>query len=438
VAVNPASAEDHKLLGDAARCSNDPREALLSYRSYIELGGQDSTVSRMLPSLSSLLATVSVTVPAMDDRGPPTLSVEMADDVATLSLDASGSWSVSDIRTSVPVVLTVQGAGWAASRTPLEALASGEVRTINLALEWVGFGKVAVATFEEDALDAVWLSAGGPVPLASKSSLEVTAGELSFQVVNSMGSQDVRLAVSQGATLQFDPTSWAAAELKISGVPAGSDVRVFVEGHDGTFMEREGHADATGETDEESGVIVAPSLVLQSLVGGVGGLFVKHPQLGEGLGQVVLAPGTSNSATFVWQEMPGVPGVRSAWTSWRDLRARNEALHKRATISGLAVTVGAGIASAIFWGLAASSSAAAGQARTDTVLAGDRGDLEGMQSGFDRHQSAMAEELGFAVSGGIAAGLSGVGLGLTLTFDSVGKKRTADQGEWSMVDTPNG
>jgi hypothetical protein len=60
-----------------------------------------------------------------------------------------------------------------------------------------------------------------------------------------------------------------------------------------------------------------------------------------------------------------------------------------------------------------------------------------MLSGFDRHQSAMSAELGFMISGGIAAGLSGVGLGLTLTLDTVGKKRTADQREWSMADTPS-
>jgi hypothetical protein len=310
------------------------------------------------------------------------------------------------------------------------------VREVEVKPQWVGTGQLTLAAFDDETLDAVLASPGGPVVLTPQSSQALTAGDVSFEVANAMGVQKVDLTLTAGDTLHFNPASWAASELRVSGIPVGSEVRVFVEGHDGTFMERARRAAAEGELDEESGLVFAPPVVLQSLVSGAGGLFVTHPLLGKGLGQVVLAPGSSNAATFKWKEMPGVPGVRRAWTDWHQQRRQHESLRQAGKLAGLAMAVGSGVASGIFWALAATNSAAAEQARKDAVLAGDQSDLSAMQQKWDDHESALRNELGFAVGGGVAAGLSGAGLGITLSFDRIGAKKIADQGDWTMRVAP--
>jgi len=430
--VKPDSIEDHKLLGDAARCANDPRQALVAYRTYLALGGKDPSVSSILPSLSSLLATVAVTMPLGEGLPAPMIHVVSGDDVAEGILDVSGSGVVPDVRTGVPVELVVHGPGWTPIRIPVEALASAEVRPIEVTPEWAGKAAVAVTGFDDAKLSVMWSTSIGLVELTPNSSVEVTAGDVAFEVINPMGRQEVQVQVPADSTFEFNPASWAAAELRVAGVPVGSEVRVFVEGHDGTFMERAGQAETEGELDTESGVVFAPPVVLQSLVSGAGGLFVTHPLLGEGVGQVVLAPGASNSTKFKWQEMPGVPGVRDAWTEWHQVRKKHESFRKTGKIAGIAMAVGSGVASGIFWALAASSSAAADRARQDGVLAGDSGDVDLVQQKWNDHEAALQSELGFAVGGSIAAGLSGAGLGLTLSFDHIGAKKIADHGEWSM------
>jgi hypothetical protein len=430
--VKPDSIEDHKLLGDAARCANDPREALVAYRAYLALGGKDPSVSSILPSLSSLLATVAITMPLGEGLPAPMIHVVSGEDVAEGILDSSGSGVVLDVRTGVPVELVVHGPGWTPVRIPLEALASAEVRPIEVTPEWAGKATVAVTGFDDANLSVMWSTSVGQVGLTPNSSFEVTAGDVAFEVINSMGRQEVQVQVPADSIFEFNPASWAAAELRVAGVPVGAEVRVFVEGHDGTFMERGAQAATGGKLDTESGVVFAPPVVLQSLVSGAGGLFVTHPLLGEGLGQVVLAPGTSNSARFKWQDMPGVPGVRRAWTEWHQIQQQHESLRKDGKIVGIAMALGSGVASGIFWALAASSSAAADQARRGGVLAGDQGDIGLMEQKWDDHSSALSDELGFAIGGGVAAGLSGAGIGITMSFDRIGAKKLADHGEWTM------
>ena len=425
-------AENHKLLGDAARCANDPREALVSYRAYLALGGKDPSITSILPSLSSLLATVAVTVPLPDGHPPPSVHVVVGDDVAEGILDTTGIGVVPDVRTGVPVVLVVHGPGWEPSRTAIDSLASAEVRPVNVTPNWVGKATLTLTDFDHTKLEATLTTPIGAQVLEPNSTREITAGDVSLQVSNSMGLQAVNIPLPAGSNFEFNPASWAAAELRIAGLPVGSEVRVFVEGHDGTFMERAGQAAEEGELNEESGIILSPPVVLQSLVSGAGGLFVNHPLLGEGLGQVVLAPGVSNSATFKWQEMPGVAGVGRAWTEWHGLRLKHERLRKKGKIAGIAVAVGSGVASGILWALAAGSSATANQSRKDAVVAGDQGDIAQMEELFEQHQSALSQELAFSVGGGIAAGIAGTGLGITLAFDQIGKKKIAEHGEWSM------
>jgi hypothetical protein len=186
----------------------------------------------------------------------------------------------------------------------------------------------------------------------------------------------------------------------------------------------------------QTGVLVADGLSFDSLTGGTGGIFVKHPVLGSGVASVVVAAGENNIASFQWGLLDGVPGLRKKWQDWNTERD-NVIRETRRVPVGLGIaSVGFATAAAILFGGAHVAGAGVGAAQADGLAASVVGDRSEVGKAWDGYLLASAQEEALLTASGVVAGLAVTGLGLTVAFGLKGERQRARLLPWEPWEAP--
>ncbi len=425
VEAAPEDAALHALLGDAERCLGNTRPAVLAYLRHLELAGEDPTVRALVDSLRGSLASMLVRIPDGDRPAEPSYVVWLGErPLDPAAPGGTGEQLFVDLAPGEPVTITVDAPGFQASSQTVQGLQAGEHRVVELTARWLGFGQLRLA---DDADCLAWV---GEDPLTQER-LELTADTTTVVVQGSHGTVEAMVDVARGDTTTFDPSPWLPAAVRISGLPAGASVRLFIEGPEGRVISREVTLDASrGTLHPETGVLIAPPYTVDSLYGGTGGVFVTHPIVGKGVTQVVLAPGDLNQATFDWSSLEGVASVTEAYSQWRasQLQARRQAVAP--TLAAGLVALGTGVVAGVLGGSAVAAGRDVTEARSDAMLAADSGQPAAVDGLWSDYEAASRRETGLLVGTGILGAVSVAGTSLTITFGVRGQRGVAEVGEW--------
>lgn len=418
----PADPDGWRLHGDAARCGGQTRAAALAYKRYQELGGDDPRVALMLRGLVETLGTLDVVV-ARQEGGPvPLVRLELPDGGGILSPEVQhgGALRFSYLPTGQPLRATVAGRGLDPMDVEVERLAPGEARTLEVSPHYVGLGTVRVATHDPALCRTTLITADGEAEVKPGGSERVTAGKFVAMVSGEHGEITVPLDVAPNAQLTFDPTLWLPASLTIVDLPAGAEVRVFVEGLDEARIERSAAAPPLGgRIDAGTGVRLADPLLVESLIGGAGGIFVSHPVLGDGAGSIVLEPGSVNATTFDWRALQGVAVVSDLYQGWSRRRSQLQKTVRGQAAAPAALAIGSAVASGVMLALALDAE----QRLEDAALARD----------VAGNAAASEQRTAFGVVAGVAGGVAVVGVAITGALGARGKRELAEFGEWDPL-----
>ena len=425
----PDQAEGWQLAGDAARCASDTRAAVLAYRRYLALAGEDAAVQGLVDALAATLATARVRLALPEEADRVEVTLELPDQLLEHSSREGDAWTFGDLPVGVEGTLHVAGMGLAAFSHGLRALGAGETVEVDLPVDWLGIGEVRLAEFDLDVVSVTLIKAGEEQPVGPSSETWVTAGALRARVRTDHGTLEAPLEVEAGQQLAFDPAPWLPAALTLVQVPAGATVRLSVEGAGGEIVEREEVFDPDdGAVDPATGVRIAPPRKVDSLIGGTGGLFVSHPVLGSDASSFAVLAGAVNATTFDWRALSGVSTVQESFDRWRQA---NDPAPKRATRTRV-LGIGAGILAAASVGLIAGAAAADADvdaARQEGLgVVDDGGSDEELRSSWTWNQSSANTRDALLVIGGVAGGL-GV-TGLTFTIVSAAHRPELDLSDW--------
>jgi len=426
--ANPDDPAAWRLLGDAERCVGSVRAAVIAYRRHLELGGEDEAVPGLIEGLVASLAGLEVRFVETDRPATPGAEVLLGEERVGPFEVIDGMLRFRDLPTDGPIVVRVRGPGFVSEPSELPQLGPSEVRAVELTPVWAGFGKLALAG--DAMVQVIAIGPDGEVELGAEP-VELTAEQLDVHVHGGHGTVVVPVTVARGETTTFDPTPWRPSGLRVIGLPAGSTVRVFVEGPEGRTLNREVILDGLrGTIDDATGVRVAPPHSIDSLFGGTGGLFVSHPLLGSGVAPAVLEGGGPNTLTFDWSTLEGVPAVQARYDAWKlqRLEARREAA-RAPLITGL-VAAGAGVAAAAMFGGATAVGEEVTAARAEAMTASDSRDGAGVEAGWTDYSQASQRERGLLAGAGVLGGVAVTATGLTIAFGVRGKGRVAEVGVW--------
>ena len=421
--ARPDEAAGYRLLGDAARCDGDSREAVIAYRRFGELGGSDPAVDSMIQGLQGMLARLVVQVALPEDAGVPRMRLLLGDEELTPRSLPDGSWRFEDLPAGVELLLLLEGRGLRDLERGVEPLGVGAERAITVEPEWVGTGRLTLGDRPcKGCLVLAWIE-GVENELGPGQSVEVTAGLVPIEVSNAHGTSEVPVTVEPGDEVTFDPVSWMPSELTLIGVPAGSRVTVRIRGFEGAELRRDLELPVgAGELDTDAGVRVPSPQRIRSLVGGEGVVVVEHPVLGTGEARLVLEPGAVNATTFNLRTMPGTPAARTAFEAWRleVQQARRKAATRPLPTAILAI--GSGVAAAVLLGLGGGASADAATLGRDyeTSLATETADQ--ISDRYDAWQGRELEATRLLAAGGISGGVAAIGGTLTVVLAATGEK----------------
>jgi len=421
VALLPDAPDAWALAGDAARCSNAVREAVLAYRRYEELGGAEPRIKEVLAALADQLGSVTVLLERPEEVSSLTVLLDTGEEYIEAA-DIRGGYLFSDIEPGRDVVVDVAGTGLRARTVVVRALASGEHREVEIDLEVVGFGTVAMLPYKSDKLVVTIGGPEGRVLADSGSNLEVTVGSYTVRVESPHGAVEVPIEVGEGGLQTFDASAHQPAAMTVVGLPGGATVRLFVEGEGGETVEQRFRIPLAGaEIDGDTGVLVAPPVKVRNLRAGRGGLFVEHGTLGEGSSEFVVARGGEQATTFNWRAMPGVAKVSAAFQTWAEQDRVSRQAQGRTT--GIGVAGGALLAAGV--GVLIGGAVAGGQIdgnRSAAIAASDSNDGQALIDAVQSYKSASSARTALLVAGSVSAGLGVAGLTFTFGQGAAAKK----------------
>ena len=430
--------DGHRLLGDAYRCSQAFRPAVLAYRRYLELGGADPNVRDLLDQLASSLATVEVHIAVDDPDVVPRVQVELdGERIDPTSRDRTSA-RFEDLGTAQAGQLVVAGRGLLAEVVELEPLGAGETRQVEVTPAVVGLGTVALGPFDSKTTTVTVHTPDEAVELVPGAVRVITAGDFEVGVETELGGVRIPLHVAAGGQTSFEPSRHLPAGLTLAGLPAGSEVLVFVENPSGATVERTLRIpQERGQIDVGSGLRLAPETQVDSLFGGKGGVFVSHPNLGERNLEVVLENGAWTGVQFDAAAMPGAAPIGQAWETWRqgsdvrkkELRGASGAF---AVISG--VLLGGGAA------LVGLSQYAANQRIKPQLLCDAWTAHDGSYAGpaCDEAGAIRRQQEALLVAGSAAVGVGLAGVTVSVVFGVNSRKAGDRAGAWDPWDIEAG
>ena len=431
VLAAPEEAEGWRLAGDAARCSSDMRGAVVAYRRYVDRGGAEASVVEMIDALALNLAVVTVQLELAEGSTVPVVRLDTGKEFLAPFAASDEELRFSDLPVGVPFSVTLAGRGLEAQQHDVPALAPGQTFEIRAAPDWIGLGEIQVSEHAAGLCRTTIYTADDIQVAGPGDRIEVTAGEVVAHVDNENGLLEIPLEVGRDTVVDFAPERHLPASLTVVGLPAGAEVRVFVETSSGDVVEQTASLAADqGEIDDSTGVRLAPPHKFLSLRGGSGGVFVAHPALGDAPASLVLESGSVNAATYPWQALEGVPGVTARYEDWKAEVATARRLQQRTSalgvLSGVLAAAGAGllVGAAVEDGKI-TKSRAEGLGATDGMT--DEGALE---AAWQASLAARQTRNGLLVGGAVSAGLGGVGLVVTFGSARSAREAVAEVGSW--------
>jgi hypothetical protein len=430
----PAEPAAHRLKGDAHRCTGAPRAALEAYEEVLKLGAGDASLKLVVEGLESNLAVLDVTLALTEGRDLPQLRLELPGLMVEFEAASGGTARFVGLPWGQELFLNISGSGYETSRHNILPLLISETRTLDVVLKPAGFGSISLAAAPPVGT-AVFANEGSPpLQLEADKTYRVTSGQLPLIVAGPAGRVPTEVSIKEGEHLVFDPLPWVPTALRVSGLPAGTMVRVFVEGQGEAVADRSAFLPpGEGTLDEATGVQVAEPLTLRGLVGGTGGLFLEHSVLGDSATVLMLEPGGSNALQFRWRSMTGVPQVAARYATWQEGRSELVSSDGRRRGRSIAATILTGVAAACLVGAARAVEFQLGEAQARGVAAAAKG-----QAGIGDLHDARADSLNWSRTRTallIGAGTAGagvvLGMGLSLRIDRRGRARLVDYGEWA-------
>ena len=430
----PTEPAAHRLKGDAHRCTGAPRAALEAYEEVLKLEAGDASMKLVVEGLESNLAILDVTLALTEGRDLPQLRMELPGLVVELEPASGGTARFVDLPWGQDLILNISGAGYETSRHTISPLMINETRPLDIALKPAGFGSISLAAALPDGA-AVFANEGSP-PLELKvdETSQVTSGQLGLVLTGPGGRVTTEVGIVEGEHLVFDPLPWVPTSLRVSGLPAGTTVRVFVEGQGEALADRSSFLPpGEGTLDDATGVKVAKPLTFLGLVGGTGGLFLEHSVLGDSATVLMLEPGASNALQFRWRSMAGVPQVAARYAAWQEGRSGliSALGHRRGR--SVAATILTGVAAVCLAGAARAAELQLDQAQARGMTAATKG-----QAGIGDLHDARADSLNWSrartallIGAGTAGAAVVLGVGLTLRIDRRGRARLVEYGEWT-------
>ena len=431
--AQPDLPEGRRFLGDAERCAGHPREAVLAYREFKELGGSDPGVDLMLRGLAASLAILDVDIDVPPQGTVAQALLSLGVEVVAGESIGSTSFRFADLPTGQALSMSLQGRGLVERSLDIEPLQPGEHREITAQVEYLGLARIRLLDHDVGRSTTTLRSPDGDALAPPGTVTEVTAADVVALVQGEFGEVQVPLDVSPGASLDFQPTPWTPTALTVVDVPAGVTLRVYVEGLDGAVLERQVEVPlGGGSLDPATGLAIADPVRIDSLIGGVGGLFVQHATLGEASATVVLEPGAANATTFQWRGLPGVAGLQTAYDEWSSSRAAAKRAAAGSTAAFVGLTVASGVASGLLFMLANDAALQADGSRALAIQAVEAADVDATEILAHRatYEDAVAQQEGLTAGAAIAGGVAGVGFAMTVTFGAVGQKKLAQIGTW--------
>ena len=415
------------LAGDAARCSDATREAVLAYRKHVALGGADPAVGRHLDELAGKLGSVLVLVTKPDDVASLTLLLDTGEEFIEGEA-VSGGFQFVDIAPERPLVLNVVGTGVKAEEVKVKPLRSAEKRQLAVTPIVVGFGTVSILPYKIDHIQASISGPEGVVAARPGAMMELTVGSYTARVESQNGMVAIPLEITRGGLQTFDANEHEPSAITVGGLPAGALVRVFVEGVGGAVAEQQFRVPlADAVLDKLTGVLVAPPQKVRNLRPGRGGLFVEHPSLGEGSAEFVLTSGGQQVTEFDWRALPGVGKVTTAFAAWQEQAAASKGTSGRTVAMGAASggLLAAGVVMFVVGGVTGSRMTAI---RDEAITASDLRDSEALIAADASFKGQTGLRTAMFVAGSVSAGL-GV-LGGTITIATGGGKGKTSVTGW--------
>lgn len=424
VEAAPREARGWRLLGDSSRCEGESRDAIVAYKRYVSLGGDDPTVRTLIGGLRRSLAIVEVSVVRPEGDDPMRLRVQAGENELEPLPYTGGSWRFVDLPPGQPLVLEVVGRGLKAVSQTIEPLEPDTTTEIEVTPEWIGISQVSLPTTECSC--EVWIFSEDDAVQASRGrTVRVTSGELTAEIRNPHGAIEVPLSLSPGGMSEFDPMPWLPADLTLVGIPAGSSFKVTVDTVAGRPLTLERTlSPEIGELDPQDGVRIAPPVQLDSMLGGAGEVVVVHPTLGSKSMRVVLEPGGVNAATFPWRDLPGVDDLREVFAQHKRRVEARERASIAAPIPPAALAI-AGLATSIVFVGIASKGMADAEALQSTYTAGlGTASVGSLNDSYNAWQAKEAEVERMWAGAAIAGGVGGIGGVITLAV-GIGARRGA-------------
>ena len=434
--ADPHLSEGFQLKGDAERCSGRNREAVLAYRKYAEFGGKEPTVLQLTDDLAGTLGTLVVLVSSGSGKAVPFVQLHLpGEEPMDARMEGGDRFVFRDLPVATKASLFVAGRGLESVDTVVPPLTSGQNLELSVSPKYIGLATVELSDHDPKLCNTLLVTPEGGTPISPGQSRSVTAGKVTAVVSNAQGDVEVALNAPADSTLRFDPVPWLPAELTIVDVPAGSELRVFVEGKGGAMAEQTlALPPGRGSVDAVTGVRLAPPTRVPSLLGGVGGVFVTHGRLGEGSANVALQAGSPNATTFQWRGMAGVGSVEAEYQTWQQGRAQIQKRNGASIGVGLGLLAGSAAASGVFWALAVKRGQdgdAYRQAAIDAQAACvDSQACPEMNNAAALRETAYTDETRFVIGGAITAGTAVLGGVLTGVFGAAGRKAVKHHGDW--------
>lgn len=429
-------ADGWRLLGDAERCADHKRAAVLAYERYGVLGGTEGTVSQLIEGLRADLATLTVHVLMKDKVVTPKVQVVLPDGSRAnpTSRDRITA-KFADLPPRVGLEVIVAGRGLEAVRQQIEALPAGGEGAESITPVVVGIGRVRAEEFDDTNVSVTILTADEEATVGSGATREVTAGSATAVIGTERGAVEVPIEVPRDGEVVLSPAANLPSALTVIGLPSNSDVRVRVRSASGVSIDRTLQIPRElGEIDERSGLRIAPPQLLEGLPGGSASIRVSHPVLGERELNAVLENGASNATTFKATEMAGADRVRTAYENWL-VGARSTS--KKRQSGAVALGVGSGLLLAGGGALLGLSQIAANERIQPALVCGAwRHRDPGYEGAACVEAAAVQRQQEAMLAGGSA--LIGVGLaGVTVSIALGAKARTAGgaEGEWDPWDS---
>lgn len=422
----PEQAAAWRTLGDVWRCLGNQRESVRAYRQHMELGEGDPGVTTLIDALAAQLSVVEVQLRGDITELPDvTLVWEGGQERQGGNDLVDGRAIFLDVPSFLGLKVKLSGLGFTPIEVVIDPIDSGGRKVVELLSGKQGLGSIRLARSVPDDVTATFESPGiDPRPLSATDALPATLGAGTAIFTSALGTIRTDTVITgEGVTL-FHPAPALPASLRISGVPSGSSLRVYVENSTGDATTRSLQLSASeGQLDMGSGVLVADSLRFDSLVGGTGGVFVKHPVLGSGVATVVIAAGENNIASFQWELLDGVPEVRQSWQAWNIERKREITETRRLPIGLGVASAGFATAAALLLGGAYAAGTRSGEAQSNGLAASAVGNGAEVGKAWETYSTASARERSFLTASGVVAGLAVTGLGLTVAFGFKGERQ---------------